>query len=762
MDKVYSAANQAVATIQNCEDEPIHIPGSIQPHGFLLAIDRTTGLIALCSLNTGEFLEHPAVYFLSKIYSSVLPEVLSAAVRTHLANAGSEQSQVPVTLLFGHRHYDCFFRMTGNYLLVEIVPAGDPTERLYSLLAETDRLINQAGELKGLIQLCQSVAERIRHLIGYERVMVYRFDEAYNGHVIAESISDGIESFYDLHYPHTDIPPQARELYLRNRVRLIADVFYEPVPIVTLDPLLARPELVDLSHVFIRSVSPIHIQYLKNMGVRASFSISLVKDGMLWGLVACHHAQPGMLPYATQMQAYLLSQILSSQIGAQETAEQYARTQQLRAPLHDVLATLQKEKNFIELQFARMPQVAALAAASGAVIMYKNKIYHNGLTPPNKFIWQLHEWLRVTGKTEFYTDQLTLHLPKAAAHEATASGVLYYRFDAAGETSLFWFRPSADREVTWAGDPSKQRERSPMTPRHSFAAWTVLNKGISEPWQQAERDAAFQCLYLLQQHIFVLHQLEEELRYRQLNEKLTRANKELENIHWISTNDLQEPLRKIQIFASLIDTPQSEMNVGHVKTSINRIKSSASRMQKFIGDLMLYARMSENSFVYEALDLNKILLEVLQEFEEERQQDLFTLEAGQLPALHASNFHMFQLFFNLIDNAIRFRKDWGIQQVKITCEMTHESAAPAEGTMSWLVIRVADTGVGFNEHMHNSIFDIFKKAHPIEKSPGTGVGLPICRKIMDNYGGKITASGIEGQGATFTLYFPGDLVVAKA
>lgn len=751
MDKLYSAVNNAVATIDNCDEEPIHIPGSIQPHGCLLVIEKGSGTIQLCSGNIGQFLSQTPTQVLSKKYTEVLAPELCAIADADLPKAGKQSEHLPVPFVTEQGTYDCFKRYSEKYIYLECVPAPDKPYNIYGLFSHTNDLLNHTNNKSNLYELCNQVARKIRDIIEYDRVMVYRFDEHYNGHVFAESVSEGTDSFYDLHYPHTDIPRQARELYLTNLVRLIPDVNYTPVPIVTLDASLAKPENVDLSNVHLRSVSPIHIQYLKNMGVGATFTISLIKDGKLWGLVACHHYGARNLSYTKQVQAYVLSQILTSQIDVQETAEKYDMLQQLDIPFKKLMQQLQREENFIEFHFEKSPEVTGIVNAAGAALVYKNKIYKNGSTPPDDFIVRLEEWALSLGSNSFFTDQLSTRFPEAIEHAAVASGLLFHRLHVDGQTSLFWFKPAAERVVTWAGNPNKPQDESPLTPRNSFAEWKELKKGCSETWKQPEMETAFRFSYLLQQHMFHLLQREEEIRFRKLNEQLVRANKELENINWIGTHDLKEPLRKIQIFASMIESPQGKNNVETMRNSIERIRSSASRMQTFIDDLLLYSKMSHSGSAYEVIDINEVVRSVLTEFIDDEHNRLFTLHSDELPNVLGNAFQLQQLFVNIIGNAIKFRKENQQQEIRIGYQKVKDEL---EEGKSWHAITIADKGVGFSMSMAETIFDIFKRGHSETRFKGSGVGLSICRKIMENHGGKIKSEGTEGRGASFILYFP--------
>ncbi len=754
MDSLHSAINRAVTTINNCEDEPIHIPGSIQPYGYLLIIDPLSGLIDMCSENIADFLLASPAYILSKNFDSILPAPLIEAVKQYTATDYTREDHLPLPVSLHGKNFDCFIKNSGSYLCIECVPAPENLYSIYDLFLRTNRLLGLTDQATNLYKLCNLVTEQVRSIMGYDRVMVYRFDENYNGHVFAESIAEGTESFLNLHYPHTDIPIQARELYLKNLIRLIPDVNYSPVALVSLKPELARPETLDLSQASLRSVSPIHIKYLQNMGVGATFTISLLKDGRLWGLIACHHQKAKLLPYSKQVQAYLLSQILSSQIGVQETAEKYELLQQLQVPFNTLAGLLEREENFIELHFENNKDLCKVAGATGAALIYKNQIYRNGLTPPDHFIYELQRWINTYGHSGFYTNELSAKFKEAAQYKDSASGLLYYQLNISDQPSLFWFRTAVNKVITWAGNPYEQKAISPLTPRSSFAAWEQMIEGKSEAFLQPELETAFRLSYLLQRHIFHLYQREDELRNRKLKEQFLKANKELENINWISTHDLQEPLRKIQIFASMIDAPNGLDDVNNLRQSFVRIRAAANRMQQFIEDLLVYSKMSNVDQAYEEVDMNKVLDEVLGDFKEEKENELFVIKSDHLPTIKASKFQMHQLLINLIGNSIKFKKDDEQQQLVISYSEVINTGINGDENLRWDLITISDSGIGFDVNMANSIFDIFKRGHSEEKFGGTGVGLSICRKIMENHGGKIIADAKEGAGADFKLYFP--------
>ena len=377
-------------------------------------------------------------------------------------------------------------RQADDLWLIELEPAELQTA------ADVLAWINDVGtsfeRSGGLIELCERAAKSFKTLTGYDRVMIYRFLDDDSGVVIAEDLADGMGSYLNHHFPASDIPQQARALYLRNRVRVIPDVTYQPDPI-------RPPELaaVDLSDVELRSVSPIHIQYLKNMGVAASASISIVKDGMLWGLVACHHMSPRNLGAATRRAASLVAGGLARQINAKEQAEDYRERLRIRADEDVIAARLTSEIDPEQLFKTGAADLRRMFDADAFAIVDGDAIYEQGACPDRSDIREIVAWVRQQGVGPFHSNSLSEDFLPAAAYRDRASGLLAVTISSQVPTVLLWFRAEEQQVVEWAGNPHKAVNLAPgekLTPRASFKAWTQIVLGQARRWSHAEVEAA--------------------------------------------------------------------------------------------------------------------------------------------------------------------------------------------------------------------------------------------------------------------------------
>lgn len=332
--------------LDNCAREPIHIPGSVQPRGVLLVVHDD--VVVQVTANVAELLGRGVDDVLGHPLGEVLGTAAAAAVVAHAAAPGDVRDRNPVLLrLPDGTPWDAFLHHPPgtDLLAVELEPAQGAQPLTYTDTYQHVRgSIAALSRARSLTELYDVAAREVRRLTGFDRVMVYRFDADHNGEVVAEAKRADLNAFLGLHYPATDIPAQARALYEKNWIRLISDVGYTPSPLVpSLNPVTGAP--LDLTHAVLRSVSPIHIEYLGNMGVTASMSISLLKDGALWGLIACHHySGPHAPPHGIRAAAEFLGSVLSVRLVAQVEEDRLAAAhrvaRELAAAVPDVAGAL--------------------------------------------------------------------------------------------------------------------------------------------------------------------------------------------------------------------------------------------------------------------------------------------------------------------------------------------------------------------------------------------------------------------------------------
>ncbi len=487
------------ADLTNCERELIHLAGSVQPHGVLLVLREPDLVIVQASANASALFGLPVERLLNRALAA-LGGNLETRVR-QLADADTLAAPQPLQCHVLRAGQRCALEVTahrhpGGGLVVEIEPleplldefetVGDHDALLMSQLAEGVQRISNASSIGVLADLA---VKTFRDITGYDRVMVYKFDPDGHGKIIAEARDPRLDSLLGHRYPASDIPQRARQLYIRNRVRVLVDAHYKPAPLVpTLLPLTGQD--LDMSLCHLRSMSPLHMQYLQNMGVTATLVASLVRDGRLWGLVAAHHYTPRKLRYAVRAASELLAEVISTRIAA---IENYAHAQVaiLVRRLEQRLIEATSTEGDWRLALFRNPRTLLQPLeASGAALFHDGEILTSGEVPSTPELRGLLDWIdQKYVDAPFESSSVGSANPLLASLTPVASGVLAVKLSTSRPDYLVWFRKEQLQSVTWAGDPKKVvigNDPLELSPRRSFAAWSEIVRGTALPWSGAE------------------------------------------------------------------------------------------------------------------------------------------------------------------------------------------------------------------------------------------------------------------------------------
>jgi two-component system, chemotaxis family, sensor kinase Cph1 len=471
--------------LQRCADEPIAVPGAVQPHGVLIAVTEPDLDVVVASANAADLLGRTPDNLADLLDGDAL-----ARLRDGLAGDLGEVN--PLRMTVAGEEVDLVLHRADGLLLTEWEPVAGAEQAGAAWHRRLPSVLQRLAASTTLEQLSATLARDVRTVTGFDRVMVYRFDADWNGEVIAEARREDLEPFLDLRFPAGDIPAQARALYTTNWMRLIPDAGYERVPLVPpADPRTGRP--LDLSGAMLRSVSPVHLEYLANMGVVSSMSVSLIDRGRLWGLISCHHyAGPHRPSYADRTAAEFLGR----------TASLLLRTVVAESELDGVVDVAERAAE-LTAAVGRTPRalgaalteqdvtVLDLVPAAGAAVRLGGQLRLLGTTPPADRVPALVGALFAADVTA--TDAASAVVPGAADLLDTASGVLAVPLGPGD--FLAWFRPETLREVTWGGNPYEskiaQTDDGPrLSPRRSFDAWSEIVRGTSAPWREHEVAAA--------------------------------------------------------------------------------------------------------------------------------------------------------------------------------------------------------------------------------------------------------------------------------
>jgi len=491
-----SATSQAMTTILNCEDEPIRIPGSIQRHGFMLLLDKRAEHVVAASENAEEFLAVPLKLILGAPVDTILEREVLAALRAglHSAETGS------LLTFLGS------FKMRDDLYSVVTHGAGDirvlEFERLDHLVkpelmnSVITNFVAALSKLNGELELLQAITRQVKDLTGFDRVLLYRFDQAGHGTVLTEENNGTLPSYLDLRFPSTDIPQQARELYILNTVRIIPDATYLPSPLRAVTHKTV--ERLDLSMSLLRSVSPIHLEYMRNMGTLSSMSISIVCEGKLWGLISGHHAKPHSVPYLVRSACDLLTRIVSSQLTAFRTASKLEKMMHFHEVHRRMLTHMAAENDYVAAIASQMSYLPQVTDGDGAALIIDGHCAMHGQTPAEQDVRRLAKWMDAQPELMlFETRNLKREIEWADRISDVASGWVAIRISDVRQAYLMWFRPEVVKTVNWAGEPptlsdgqsNGNREKS-LHPRESFRKWKEMVRGHSAPWTEMEIESA--------------------------------------------------------------------------------------------------------------------------------------------------------------------------------------------------------------------------------------------------------------------------------
>ena len=748
-------------TRTNCDREPIHVPGAIQPHGLLLVLDPETGTIRQASANADALLGASAEQLVGRPVTDWLDAPALEELRQAAAEDCPGQLPLPVRVEMSGTAYDAVAHENPAGLVAEFEPAPlealhrwygpDPSVR--AALAALDR----APSVEALVS---AFAREARRLLQIDRVMVYRFSPDWHGEVIAEDHSEHVpESFLGLHFPATDIPEPARRLYLRNRVRLIADVGYAPSPVVPQEsPATGAP--LDMSDAVLRSVSPFHVEYLQNMGVAASMSVSIVQDEKLWGLLACHHYAPLQVPYRLRVAADLLAQVFAMQLSLKRSETELqieSRTKDVQTRLVEQMS---RAEHVIDGLTGESPAVLDLLDAAGAAVQMGGVLRLLGDTPSEEAVAALLGWIREQAGDEpvWSTDRLPSLYPESRCPEGealAAAGVLAVPFVDDWESAALWFRPEQAQTVAWGGAPNQPKDITDegllvLKPRNSFAKWVQDVTGRALPWTEGEKAAAADLRRVVRR--VVLARSEE---IAQLNTELERSNAELDAFAYSASHDLKEPLRGINNYAQfLIEDYADRLGPDGVE-QLETIAKLSRRLDGFVDALLEVSRLGQVALVRRPVDLGAVLSDVLVTLRFRlRENDVRVEVPRPLPTVEGDPVRLVDVMTNLLSNAAKYaRADVEGGPTVTVGYSERDEALPAHRERMGRAERlfwVRDNGIGIRDKHLDLIFGLFKRLHPRDAhGGGDGAGLAIVRKVIDRHGGTVWAESAYGEGSAF-------------
>lgn len=743
--------------LTNCDREPIHIPSEIQPHGVMLILrqddnDKSWQIIGI-SQNTADHLGISPELLLDKPLSELIDadqiKTLESCLDRDFEAVNPLQIKIEVNAEI--HIFAAVCHRSDRVFILELEPIGEEESiTFFDFHSLVKRPISRIQQTTTLSELCEVAVQEIQQITDYDRVMIYQFAEDESGSVITEFKRPEMESFLGLHYPATDIPKQAKYLYILNLLRIIPDITYQPVALMYAPSLAAEPS-VDMSLAGLRSVSPLHVEYLSNMGVRATMAISLVRDGQLWGLLVCHHNSPKAVSYERRTVCEFLGQVVAIELNARANNEDADYKLSLKALQASFVQALSQSESPRAGLIQNTENLMTLTGSTGVAFSDKDEITLIGNTPELSEIVPMIGWLedRFDDHAIYHTTALSEVYPPAKGFAAGTSGLLALAVSKFQHLYVLWFRPEVLQTVNWAGNPDKPVDIDEsgalrMSPRQSFERWQQTIKGRSLPWKSCEIEAA---LELRGAVIGLVLQKADELSA--LNSELTRSNIELDSFAYIASHDLKEPLRGIHNYSSfLIEDYGSTLGDDGVD-KLNTLMRLTQRMEDLISSLLHYSRLGRAELDLKPVDLNQVVDGVIEVINISQPKQIH-FDVMPLPVFKCDRPRVTELFMNLITNGIKYNSS-PEKRIEIGYSIKDNGDTQDDGSATaQTIFYVRDNGIGIREKHLETIFRIFKRLHaPKRFGGGTGAGLTIAKKIVERHGGQIRVSSTYGEGSTF-------------
>lgn len=722
-----------------CHEEPIHIPGYIQSFGYLIGIDSVSHSITFFSRNIMDLfkIENLDELFDKRLtdFPESFPDIIKSDIYTSLERFTRRENEAYFDKIFiGEKEYHFSVFRSGGDIFLEFEEVLINPDKRISNKYDNFYVIDTEHEL------WNHLLEALSKVVNYDRMMVYKFMMDGSGKVIAEKKSENMESFLGLHYPESDIPKQARELYLKKRKRIFSNVHTETVPIIS-----KTKENIDVSFSASRGMSPVHRQYLINSGVSSSFSVSIIIDNHLWGLVTCQNVEPKHVDLEDRVQAGIFTALAANAYSSFKSKNELNYRMELNDKLSQLKTKFLKHNNLFDSLIESKTEIRNFPEAEGLAIVYDENIVTDGVVPASDVINRIVHWGLENTNERIYVNRSflknygeELNLPESAA------GIVIYFIERDKNEMLIWFRKEFDEHIDWAGNPEKKigvftqngEDKQMVSPRTSFRIFTENIKGHSKRWNSRNVSAvqAIRDLILETSH-------KNYNAIKRLNDELKKVNEELDSFSYTISHDLGTPLTVMKLNAQMLLgnlTDNSEKS----KTKINTIIEEIDNMAEMMHDVLQLSRAKHSEIQLESLKTGTTIYKISENAKITYGSPKSEIVIKECPDVLADKTLLHQVFLNIINNAVKYssHKD----QPRVEIEGSEDGQT--------IIYRISDNGIGIPEEEKHKMFKIFNRMDNAKKFKGNGVGLSIVYRIMKRIGGNVDYESNK-HGTSFILTF---------
>lgn len=722
-----------------CHEEPIHIPGYIQSFGYLIGIDSESQTITFFSENITDIfnVENSEIFFGKKIsdFPELFQSVMASDLFESLENLTRRDNEIYFDKIFiGEKEYHFSVFRSQDHIFFEFEAViNNPHKRITNKYDNFYIIDNEK-------EIWDQLLGTLFNIINYDRIMVYKFMEDGSGKVIAEKTNKNIESYLGLHYPESDIPRQARELYRKKRKRIFSNVYSEPVKILS-----KTIDKIDLTFSASRAMSPIHGQYVKNSGSSSSFSISIIIDDQLWGLVTCQNSEPKHIDLEDRVQAGIFTVLASNAYSSFKSKKELEYRLDLNLKASQLKSEFLKYNTLFESLVENKTAIRNFPEADGLAVVSENYIVTDGVTPERETIHKIVEWAyRNTEEMIFISRSFLKDFGEELGLDETVGGIVIYFVEKSKNELLMWFRKEFDDHINWAGNPEKKIEvfsqngevKKIVSPRTSFEAFKEDIKGNSRRWS-SRNEIAIQAV----RDVILETSHKQYVTIKRLNEQLKKVNEELDSFSYTISHDLGTPLTVMKLNAQMLLKSLSETSDKN-KHKISSIIDEIDNMAEMMHDVLQLSRAKHSEIELEDLETKQTIEKITENAKLTFDSPDSIVVIKDCPSVLADKTLLHQVFLNIINNAIKYSSKQDQPTVQI--EGTEEG--------DQVIYRIIDNGIGIPETEKHRMFKIFNRMDNARKFKGNGIGLSIVHRIMNRIGGNVDYES-NNNGTCFILTF---------
>lgn len=722
-----------------CHDEPIHIPGYIQSFGYLIGIETTSLTISFFSENISDVFKIERCEDLFGKKLSQFPEVFQTVIDSDifkdsgfLSKRENETYFDKITVAGKQYHFSVF--RANDYIFLEFEAVYENPNKRITNKYDNFYIIDNEQEI------WDQLLNTISNIINYDRIMVYKFMSDGSGKVISEKTNNHLESYLGLHYPEHDIPRQARELYKKKRKRIFSDVYSHPVRILS-----RSGKSVDLTFAASRAMSHIHGQYIKNSGASSSFSISIIIDDQLWGLVTCQNSEPKHIDLEDRVQAGIFTVLASNAYSSFKSKKELEYRINLNEKLYALKSEFLEHGSLFESLDFNKSELRLMPKADGLAIISDNEIVTDGITPDREIINNIVNWAyENTADNVFISNSFLKDYGSELNLNSDTAGIIIYFVERSKKEILIWFRKEFDEHINWAGNPEKKietfskngEEIRTVSPRESFQVFTENIKGKSKRWSSKNQIA----VHLIRDLIFETSH-KQYITIKKLNDQLKKVNEELDSFSYTISHDLGTPLTVMKLNAQMLLNSLGDIT-DKDKNKINSIIGEIDNMAEMMQNVLQLSRAKHSEIQLETIETNLTIRKITENAKITYDSQKSMVVIKECPEVLADKTMLHQVFLNIINNAVKYSSDREQPIIEI------------EGTEAGdqIIYRIKDNGIGIPEENKHRMFKIFNRMDNAKKFKGNGVGLSIVHRIMNRLGGNVDYESNK-EGTCFILTF---------